>query len=74
VLLTVKLFATFRQGRFDISQMELLDGTTVGGVVDALRISRDAIGILMLGGRHADLDHRPALGEIVSILLLVGGG
>jgi sulfur-carrier protein len=74
VLLTVKLFATFRQGRFDVAQLELKDGTTVGNIVDEIGIPRSAIGILMVCGRHAELDHRPAPGDVVSIFPLVGGG
>jgi len=74
VLLTVKLFATFRQGRFDVAQLDLKDGTTLGGIVDEIGIPRNAIGILMVAGRHADLDHRPTSGDVVSIFPLVGGG
>jgi molybdopterin converting factor small subunit len=71
---TVKLFATFRTGRFDIAQVEHPAGTTVGGIVDALGIPREEIGILMVSGRHADLDERPAPGDTVAIFPMVGGG
>ncbi len=71
---TVKLFATFRTGRFDVAQLEYPAGTTAGGIVDALRIPRDEIGILMVSGRHAELDQQPAPGDTVSIFPLVGGG
>lgn len=71
---TVKLFATFRTGRFDVAQMEHPAGTTVGGIVDALGIPRGEIGILMVSGRHAELDQQPAPGDTISIFPLVGGG
>ena len=71
---TVKLFATFRTGRFDVAQMEHPPGTTVGGIVDALGIAREEIGILMVSGRHAEVDDRPAPGDTVAIFPLVGGG
>lgn len=71
---TVKLFATFRTGRFDIAQVEHPAGTTVGGIVDALGIPREEIGILMVSGRHADLNERPGPGDTVAIFPMVGGG
>jgi molybdopterin synthase sulfur carrier subunit len=71
---TVKLFATFRAGRFDVARLEHPAGTTVGAIVDALGIPRDEIGILMVSGRHAALDHQPAPGDTISIFPPVGGG
>jgi molybdopterin synthase sulfur carrier subunit len=74
MLLTVKLFATFRSGRFDVAQLEEPAGVTVGMIVDELRIPRQEIGILLVSGRHADLDHRATAGETISIFPLLGGG
>ncbi len=72
--LIVKLFATFRQGRFDVAQLEYPAGTTVGGILDALAIPRGELGFVMVRGRHAELEHQPAAGDTVSIFPLVGGG
>ncbi len=72
--LTVKLFATFRSGRFDVARMEEPSGATIADVVDELGIPRDEIGILMLRGRHADLSDGLSPGDTVSIFPLVGGG
>jgi sulfur-carrier protein len=72
--LTVKLFATFRQGRFEVAELERPAGATVGSLADDLRIRRDEIGIVLVRGRHAGLDHQPAPGDTVSIFPLVGGG
>jgi sulfur-carrier protein len=72
--LTVKLFATFRQGRFEVARLEQPAGTTVGGIVDDLAIPRGEIGFVLVRGRHAELDHQPAPGDTVSIFPLVGGG
>ena len=35
--ITVKLFATFRRGRFDAEVREVPPGTTVSNVVDGMR-------------------------------------
>ncbi len=72
--LTVKLFATFRAGRFEVAQLDAPAGATVGSIVDGLGIARDEIGIVMVAGRHADLDQQPSPGDTVSIFPLVGGG
>ena len=72
--LKVKLFATFRAGRFEVADLEVAPGTTLGDVVDGLAIGREAVGILLVGGRHAELADVPAAGATVSIFPLVGGG
>ena len=46
----------------------------MGGIVDALGIPREENGILMVSGRHADLNERPAPGDTVAIFPMVGGG
>ncbi len=71
---TVKLFAAFREGRFEVAQLDCPPGTTVGGMADALGIARAEIGIVMVSGRHAELDRVPSPGETVSIFPLIGGG
>lgn len=72
--ITVKLFATFRTDRFDIETRDYPEGTTVGGVVDDLQLPREQLGILMINGRHVDLDRVLAEGETLAIFPLVGGG
>jgi molybdopterin converting factor small subunit len=74
MVVTVKLFATFRAGRFDVARFERPDGATVGEVVDGLGILRHEIGVVLVGGRHTDLAQALADGETVSIFPLVGGG
>jgi molybdopterin converting factor small subunit len=74
MLVTVKLFATFRTGRFDVARQEHPAGTTVGGIVDVLGIPRSEIGILMVSGRHVELEQQLAPGDTLSIFPLVGGG
>jgi sulfur-carrier protein len=71
---TVKLFATFRAGRFDVERRTLEAGTTVADLVAALGIPEDEIGILLVRGRHADLGLVPGAGDTISIFPLVGGG
>jgi molybdopterin converting factor small subunit len=72
--LKVKLFATFREGRFDVADLDVPPGATLGDLIDGLGIGREQVGILLVGGRHAELAHVPVAGETVSIFPLVGGG
>jgi molybdopterin synthase sulfur carrier subunit len=74
MVVTVKLFATFRAGRFDVARLEQPAGATIADVVDGLRIPRNEIGIVLADGRHVDLARALSEGETLSIFPLVGGG
>lgn len=72
--ITLKLFATFRKGRFDIEVREYPPGTRVRDVVDQLDLKHQELGILMVNSRHVDLDRELIDGETLAIFPLVGGG
>lgn len=71
---TVKLFATFRNGRFKIEPRELPEGTDVRAVVLSLGLTEEEIGIIMLNGRHGELDSTLRENDTLSLFPLVGGG
>jgi len=70
----VKLFATFRAGRFDIENREYPEGTTVEQVVDELQLPLEKLGIVMVNNRHVDLDRELNEGDTLALFPLVGGG
>ena len=72
--ITLKLFATFRNGRFKVAERELAEGADVRSVVLSLDLTEEEIGIVMLNGRHGELDSRLADGDTLSLFPLVGGG
>jgi len=72
--ITVKLFATFRLGRFTIEERDYAEGTTVEMIVDELELPRAQLGILMVNSRHVDLGRVLVDGETLAIFPLVGGG
>ncbi|WP_298273374.1 MoaD/ThiS family protein [Geobacter sp.] len=72
--ITVKLFATFRTGRFDIETRTYPEGTTVGDVVRELNLSEKELGIMLVNSRHVKLDHRLGEGDTLSLFPLLGGG
>ncbi len=71
---TVKLFATFQEGRFEATSRRYPAGTRVSDIVEELRLPRDEIGVLLVNSRHAELDREIAEGDVVAIFPQVGGG
>jgi molybdopterin converting factor small subunit len=70
----VKLFAMYRQGRFDAAELERPEGITVGGLVDELELPLAELGFVLVRGRHAGLEQKLAPGDTVSVFPKVGGG
>ncbi len=71
---TVKLFASFRAGRFDIETAYYPVGTTVSDVADRLNLPQSELGIMMINNRHVKLDRTLADGDILALFPLLGGG
>jgi len=74
MLVKVKLFATFRKGRFREKDMELDEGCSVGWVVDHLAIKRQELGIIFLNGLATPIEGVLQAGDTLSIFPMVGGG
>jgi molybdopterin synthase sulfur carrier subunit len=72
--ITVKLFASFRSGRFSIEEREYPAGTTAGRIVEELGLPEHELGIMLVNSRHVKLDHLLAEGETLAIFPLLGGG
>lgn len=71
--ITVKLFATFRKGRFDAEVREVPPGATVSSVIDGLRLP-GSVGIIFVNSQHADPTRELADGDTLAVFPLVGGG
>ncbi len=72
--ITVKLFATFRNGRFKADQQERPEGTTGRTVMLDLGLTEEEMGVVLVNGRHAGLDDPLHEGDTLSLFPLVGGG
>ncbi len=72
--ITVKLFATFRQGRFKIEDRDVPSGTRVLDVLHSLDIDPADVGTLFVKGRAVEVDRVLEEGEAIAIFPLVGGG
>jgi molybdopterin converting factor small subunit len=74
MLITIKLFATFRQDRFRVAEREVAEGTTVADVLRSLDIEEADVGMLFVRGRHVETDRVLVAGDALAIFPLVGGG
>jgi molybdopterin converting factor small subunit len=72
--ITIKLFATFRVGRFNSAAREYPAGTTVGEIIRELEIPEKELGMVLVNSRHVELDQQLNEGDSLSIFPLVGGG
>jgi sulfur-carrier protein len=72
--ITIKLFATIREGRGDNEFYETRSEATVGEVVAQLGIPGDKPLIIFVNGRHANADTRLNERDRLSLFPPVGGG
>jgi molybdopterin converting factor small subunit len=72
--ITVKLFATFRVGRFDVATRDYPPGTRIVDVIGELGIPETEIGMIMVNSRHAEPDRELQEGDSLALFPLVGGG
>ncbi|GBE14960.1 thiS family protein [bacterium BMS3Abin14] len=71
---TIKLFATFRNGRFKIEERDYPPATRAGAVIEQLQIPAAKVGILFLNHRHVDENQELSEGDTLAIFPLLGGG
>jgi sulfur-carrier protein len=74
MIVTVKLFATYRVGRFKIEERDYPAGTTCAGIAAAVGLEPAGIGIILVNGRHAEADQQLQDGDVLALFPLVGGG
>jgi len=70
----VKLFATFRNGRFREKTLEFNRGATVSQIIRTLGIDPEEVGVTMINSRHCSMKDRPAPNDALAIFPMVGGG
>jgi sulfur carrier protein len=72
--ITVKLFATLRQGRFDVRTTEFSSGTKVGDVVKMLGLSEKEVTLIFVSGVHGTFATELHDGDVLALFPPVGGG
>jgi len=74
MVVEVRLFATFREGRFKNRRLDLPGGTSVGALLSQLGIQEKEMGILLVNGGNATVHKKLAANDVVSIFPLIAGG
>lgn len=72
--ITVRLYLTFRAGRFRIETRECPSGTTAADLARDLDIQDTEIGMVLVNDRQAELHQPLGPGDTVSLFPVVGGG
>jgi sulfur carrier protein ThiS len=70
---TVKLFATLRDGRFIEESRQYLSAATVADAIADVGI-REKVAIIFVNGRHARLDQELLEGDTLALFPAIGGG
>jgi len=71
---TVRLFATFRNGRFKEEIRNYDEDTAIHHVIRDLGLPENEIGAILVNSRHAEEDRKLHDGDALAIFPLVGGG
>jgi molybdopterin converting factor small subunit len=74
VNVTIKLFATLRNGRFKIAERKYPEGTTVAEIVDGLAIPRQEIASILVNGLIASYQQELHDKDTLVLFPLLGGG
>ncbi len=74
VVVEVRLFATFREGREKKQSMEFPKGTNLFQIIEALNIDEEEVSIALINGIDGPLDREIKDGDIVALFPPVGGG
>ena len=74
MVVEVRLFATFRKGRFKKREMEFSEGSSLEALLESLKIAREEVGFFLLNGQYASSKDTLAPDDVVSIFPLMGGG
>jgi len=70
----VKLFATFREDRFDEKDFDISAGITVGEIIDMIGIPSAAVALIFINGHHVERDTRLGEGDTLALFPPIGGG
>jgi len=74
VRVTVKLFATFREGRFKVEERDFPEASRVLDVLEPLNIVPEEIAICLVNGRNVNEEHLLKDGDTIALFPPVGGG
>ena len=74
MLVEVRLFATFRKGRFKEKKMEFPDAASLADLLDHLQIAEKQARILLVNGNSVNPNYKLNHNDIISIFPPIAGG
>jgi molybdopterin converting factor small subunit len=72
--ISVKLFATLREGRFTSDARDVSAGSTAGDVIRQLGIREEEAALILVNGKHGDMSTFLSEGDTVAVFPPIGGG
>jgi molybdopterin converting factor small subunit len=74
MVITVRLFAMFREGRFDEKELELPQGSSIADLIEYLEIPEKTPKILLVNGQSASAADKLSDGDVAVIFPMIAGG
>jgi len=74
MVIKVRLFAMFREGRFDEKELEMPQDSSVADLVEYLKIPEKASRILLVNGLPASAEDKLSDTDVVVIFPMIAGG
>ncbi len=74
MVVELKLFATFRKGRFKQKYLELPEGTLLSEIVEPLQLPDKPPKILMVNGISVNNDCKLKDKDVIAIFPMIAGG
>ena len=72
--LSVRLFASLRDGRFDERGMDVPEGSVIGDLCAVIDVKSEEMAVIFVNNRHAELTSTLHEGDRLAIFPPVGGG
>lgn len=74
MLITVKLYASFRTNRFAINSRDYPAVTSVRKAIKDLGITEDELGMVLVNSRRAELHQHLCHGDSLALFPVISGG
>lgn len=74
MVVEVRLFASFREGRFKEKEIDLPEGSSLGDLLNHLDIARKDAKITIVNGSAVSTEHKLADKDVIAIFPPIAGG
>ena len=74
MVIKVRLFAMFRKGRFDETELELPQGSSLADLMEYLKIPEKDSKVLLVNGLSASVKDKLSDDDVVAIFPMIAGG